>query len=165
MKLIMCVDENWGIGNDGDLLIKIPEDLKHFQSITEDSVVIMGRKTLDSLPNGKPLKNRVNVVLTRQSPKNSNKNLIYVNTLKDILFLNEIAKACDKRVYIIGGESIIEQLLPYIDSAYITYVRGKFQADKHMPNLDEVDDWKMVSESETKYYYDMEYTYRFYGRK
>ena len=159
MNLIAAVDNKWGIGYKNKLLISIPDDMKCFKEITMGKVCVMGRKTLESLPGGRPLSGRVNIVLTADSTYKKN-DVIVVNSVEAAL---EKLKDYDtKDVFIIGGESIYEQFMPYVDTAYITYIDYAYQSDKHLTNLDKLPQWKLVKESEEQTYFDVEYYYRKY---
>ena len=142
MELIAAADKNWAIGRDGKLLCHLPGDLKYFKEKTTGKTVVMGRKTLESLPGSKPLPNRRNIVLT-----------------KDPSFEKE---GCE---IVHSGASVYEQLLPYCDSCYITKIDACFDADTYIVNLDERDDFQLEWHSQP-----MEengFTYRFtrYDRK
>ena len=141
MNLIVAVDENWGIGYIGKIQWHIKEDMAYFKSKTIDKTVIMGRKTLDSFKNGKPLKNRKNIVLTRDMDFKRD-DVIVVNTIEQALKKIENENSSD--VYVIGGESIYQALIPYCDKAYVTKVHGIFKADKHFLNLDNDPQWTAV---------------------
>lgn len=161
MNLIVAVDENWGIGYQNKLLISIPDDMKFFRETTSGNVVIMGKKTLLSFPNGRPLKNRENIVITHDKNFECDGATI-VHSIEEAL---EAAKKFDtKNIYVIGGGSIYEQMLPYVDTAYVTYIDFAYQADTRFPNLDENDEWKLVEESEEQTYFDVEYYFRKYER-
>ncbi len=144
MKAIVAVDENWGIGKNGGLLLSIPEDMKFFRTVTKDAIVVMGRKTLDSFPGGRPLKNRVNVVLTRDVnfTREGTVALRDVEELKK--FLDKQDK--DKEVFVIGGGSIYRQLIDLCDTAYVTKIYKKFDSDTFFPNLDENPEWFISEE-------------------
>lgn len=134
MKMIVAVDENWAIGNGNQLLCHIPEDLKYFKKKTTGKVVIMGRKTLESLPGGKPLPNRTNVILT--SDMNFEKEgCIVVHSVDEVLALKE--KFDDADLMVTGGASVYKQLLPYCDTCYVTKIHERFEADTFIPNLDQ----------------------------
>ena len=110
MNLIVAADKNWGIGKDNKLLVSIPSDMKFFRQETMGKVVVMGRKTLESFPNGLPLKNRTNVVLT--SDKNYQvKDAVIVHSIDEVL--EELKKYDDDEIYVIGGGKVYEELLPY----------------------------------------------------
>ena len=162
MKLIVAVDRKWGIGNKGDLLISIPEDMKFFKEKTTGNTVVMGKNTLLSLPGGKPLKNRNNIVIALERDFNVD-GCIMAYSIEEFL---EKANDFDKdNIFVIGGGSIYKQLLPYCDTAYITYIDKEFEADTFIPNLDELSDWKIESQSEEKEYDGIKYVYRTYVKK
>ena len=116
MNIIVAVDKNWAIGKDNKLLVSIPADMKMFRQETTGKVVVMGRKTLESFPNGLPLKNRTNIVLTGNKDYNV-KDAIIVHTVEELL--EEIKKYPSEEVYCIGGDSVYKQLLPYCDTAHV----------------------------------------------
>lgn len=156
MIMIAAVDSNWAIGNKGQLLVSIPADLRRFSQFTTGKTVILGRKTLDTFPGGRPLKNRRNIVLTRdKSYKLPDAEVVYdINSLFDI-----IKEAQNDDIYVIGGSSVYNQLLPYCDVAYITKIDYKYEADAYLPNLDEDPEWECVEESDEQTYYDLIYTF------
>lgn len=160
--MIVAVDKNWAIGNKGKLLLSIPADMKFFRETTTGNVVIMGKNTLKSFPNGLPLKNRVNIVLTRDTAFTA-KDAVVVHNIEAAL--EEAAKYQDKEIYIIGGASVYEQLLSYCDTAYITYIDYSYEADCYFPNLDNNEEWALTEESEEQTYFDVEYYFRKYERK
>ena len=163
MNVIVAADKNWGIGKNNQLLVSIPADMKMFREETSGKVVVMGRKTLESFPNGLPLKNRTNIVITKNKDYDA-KGAIVVHSIEEAL--EEIKKYPTEDVYCIGGDSIYEQMLPYCDTAYVTYVDYEYAADTFIPNLDEMpDEWEMVEESEENTYFDLEYYFRTYKRK
>lgn len=146
MKLIVAVCEDWGIGKDGDQPFYIPEDLQYFKAKTLGKVMVMGRVTLAALPNG-PLKRRKNVVLTRDA------SLVVAgasacNSLQELSQYLSQYNADD--IFVIGGQQIYEQLLPYCDTAYVTKIFATSPTDRFFPNLDNMDNWQLYSQSETK---------------
>lgn len=161
MNIIVAVDKNWGIGYKNKLLISIPDDMKFFRTTTTDKVVIMGKNTLLSFPNGRPLKNRVNIVITRDKSFKC-EGAIVVHSIEEAI--EETKKYNSEDVYIIGGGSIYEQMLDYADTAYVTYIDYAYQADTRFPNLDERSEWKLAEESEEQTYFDVEYYFRKYTR-
>lgn len=161
MNLVVAVDKNWAIGNNGQLLVRIPDDMRNFRSLTEGNVVILGKKTLATFPGGKPLKNRVNIVMTRKGLE-PHTDAIAAGSVDEVLELVKQYRTED--VYIIGGTSVYEQLLPYADTAYVTYVDYAYEADAYMVNLDESDEWELAEESEEQTYFDVEYYFRKYKR-
>ena len=161
MNIIVAADSNWGIGKNNQLLVSIPADMKMFRQETTGKVVVMGRKTLESFPNGLPLKNRTNIVLTGNKDYNV-KDAIIVHTVEELL--EEIKKYPSEEVYCIGGDSVYKQLLPYCDTAHVTKIDFAYEADSHFPNLDEMPEWKITAESEEQTYFDLEYTFVKYER-
>ena len=161
MKIIVAADKNWGIGKDNQLLVSIPADMKMFRQETTGKVVVMGRKTLESFPNGLPLKNRTNIVLTKNRHYDG-KGAILVHSMEELL--EEIKKYPSDEVYCIGGDSIYRQLLDLCDTAYITKIDYAYAADAYLPNLEERDDWKLCEESEEQTYFDVIYSYQTYRR-
>jgi len=159
MNLIVAVDKNWAIGKNNQLLVSIPDDMKFFRTVTTGKVVVMGRKTLESFPNGKPLKNRVNIVLTRD--KNYQvADAIVVHSKEELDA--ELKKYNSNDIFVIGGESIYRLLLDDCDRAFVTYIDYSYDADTFFPNLDEKKEWKIAEESEEQTYYDLEFYFRTY---
>ena len=161
MKLIVAVDANWGIGCKNELLVRIPADQRMFREKTTGNVVVMGRKTLESFPGSKPLKDRVNIVLTGEK-RDSAYGEIYVHSMDEVL--EELKKYSEDSIYIIGGETVYRQFLPYCDEAYVTKIDHKYEADAYFPNLDEDKEWKVTEESEEQTYFDITYTFLKYER-
>lgn len=162
MNLIVAVDKNWAIGKNNKLLVSIPDDMKFFRETTSGHVVVMGRKTLESFPNGKPLKNRVNIVLT--SDKNYSVNdAVVVNSLDELR--EELKKYNSDDIYVIGGDSVYKQLLDDCDVAHVTYIDYAYDADSYFPNLDANPNWEIAEESEEQTYYDLEFYFRKYVKK
>ena len=161
MKLIVAVDENWAIGNKGQLLISIPADHKMFRQETLGKVVVLGRKTLETFPQGLPLDNRTNIILSRRADYKV-KNASIVHDREELLKAVEDYNTDD--VYIIGGASVYEQFLDLCDTAIVTHLDREYVADAFFPNLDKDPEWEMVSESEEQVYFDTTYTFREYKR-
>ena len=161
MNLIVAVDKNWGIGKNNKLLTSIPADMKFFVSKTTGNVVVMGRKTLESFPNKKPLKNRVNIVLTR-NPDYQVEGAIVVRSDEELQA--ELAKYDSEKVFVIGGESIYKKMLNMCDVAYVTKMDYAYDADAHFPNLDEMDNWELAEAGEEETYFDLEYAFCTYRR-
>ncbi|MDX9917701.1 MAG: dihydrofolate reductase [Gudongella sp.] len=165
MNLIFAVDGNWKIGFGGQMLVEIEEDLHRFRRITEGHIVIMGRKTMEALPNQEPLENRINIIVTRNK-EFEKEGFLVVNSLVDLfILLNEIDPDKEKEVFITGGGTIARQLLLFCDRAYITKVFKDFRnADTFIPNLDLDDDWEVVEESKVHRQDDIYYRYVDYKR-
>ena len=162
MNLIVNVDRNWAIGYRGKLLVSIPEDMKFFRSETTGKVVVLGRKTLDTFPGGQPLKNRTNIILTR-NPNYQVKGAIICHSVEEVL--EELKKYNSEDVYIIGGESIYKEFLPYCDVAHVTRTDHVYDADAWFPNLEEDPAWVLTGESEEKTYFDLEFRFCRYERR
>lgn len=142
MEIIVAVDNKWGIGYDNDLLIHIPKDLKNFKELTTNNTIVYGRNTLYSFKNKKPLPNRNNVILSR------NKNLEVTNakiihSLEEILAYTKELEDKGEKVFVIGGEQIYNQLLPYCKGAYVTKIFQTFMANKHFPDIDRIGSWEI----------------------
>ena len=161
MNIIVAVDENWAIGNKGDLLVRIPNDQKIFQRETIGKVVVLGRKTLDTFPQKQPLVKRTNIILSR-NPEYTVKNAIVKHSLEELL--EELKKYKSEDIYIIGGSEIYQQLLPYCDVAHVTWIAHSYSADSYFPNLDKSLEWKMTAESDELTYFDIPYYFRKYER-
>ena len=162
MNLIAAVDKNWAIGKDNSLLVSIPDDMKFFRQTTTGNVVVMGRKTLESFPNKKPLKNRTNIVLT-SDPNYQVEGAIVVHSLEELQ--EELKKYDSDRIYVIGGESVYRQLLDQCDVAHITKIDFAYEADAWFPNLDENPEWEITADSEEQTYFDLEYYFYKYEKK
>lgn len=162
MKAILSADRNWGIGYQNRLLVSIPSDMKFFRQTTTGKVVVMGRKTLESFPNGLPLKNRTNIVLTKNKDY-SVKGAVLVHTEEELF--EELKKYSADDVYVIGGESVYRMLLPYCDTVYVTKIDHAFQADTFFPNLDEMGEWEMTEEGEEQTCFDLEFAFTKYERR
>ena len=161
MKIIVAADKNWAIGNKGELLVSIPNDHKMFRQETTGKVVVLGRKTLATFPEGRPLKNRTNIILSHNTSFTV-KDAVVVHSVDELL---ECAKEYSTDdVYIIGGASIYEQMLPYCDTAIVTKIDTSYEADAFFPDLDRSPEWKIVSESGEQTYFDLEYNFVTYKR-
>ena len=161
MNLIAAVDKNWAIGCKNKLLVSIPADMKFFRETTTGKVVVMGRKTLESFPNGMPLKKRTNIVLTHDKTYKV-PDAILVHSMEELH--EELKKYPSEDIYVIGGETIYKQLLNECDVAHITKIDYEFEADAYFPNLDELPDWKITQDSEEQTYFDLVYYFYKYER-
>lgn len=161
MNLIAAVDKNWAIGCKNKLLVSIPADMKFFRETTIGKVVVMGRKNLESFPNGMPLKKRTNIVLTHDKTYKV-PDAILVHSMEELH--EELKKYPSEDIYVIGGETIYKQLLDECDVAHITKIDYEFEADAYFPNLDELPDWKITQDSEEQTYFDLEYYFYKYER-
>ena len=161
MKLIVAADRNWAIGKNNKLMWSIPADMKFFRETTQGNVVIMGRKTLESFPQGQPLKNRVNIVITR-NPSYKVKDAVVDHSVEEAI---EESRKYDGDVFVIGGESIYRAMLPYCDTALVTRIDYAYEADTWFPNLDEDEEWELTDEGEEQTCFDLEYAFTRYERK
>ena len=162
MNLIVAVDNNWAIGNKNELLIRIPNDQKHFREETTGKVVVLGRKTLATFPQGLPLPNRTNIILSR-NPGFQVKGGIVVHSIEELL--EELKNYADEDIYVIGGESVYRQMLPYCSVAHVTKIDHEYQADAYFPNLDEDGEWEITADSDEQTYFDIAYEFLRYERK
>lgn len=137
MELIVAVYEDWGIGKDGTQPVALSADRKFFRQTTQNAWVIVGRKTLADFPGGKPLPNRVNLVLTAQAL--TIPGAVVVHSPQEAA---ELAKG--KKCFVIGGGSVYRQMLPYCGAAYVTKVHLAPQSDTFFPNLDTLPDWQIA---------------------
>ena len=136
MNVIVAVDRNWAIGRDGDQLVYISEDLKHFKALTAGHPVLLGRKTLATFPGGRPLKGRRNLILSR-NPDFAPEGAEVFSSLEALL------AAAPEDAFVIGGASVYASLLDRCDTAYITKIDRAFpEADCFFPNLDERPEWR-----------------------
>lgn len=145
MNLIVAVDKNWGIGKDGQLLASIPGDMKFFKDTTMGKVVVMGRKTLETLPKKQGLKGRINYVITRNKNFKA-ENAMTINSDEELE--KELSKYDDDAIFIIGGASIYEKFVDKCNICYITKMDKDLNADRFMINLDKKENFKQVSVSE-----------------
>ncbi len=143
---ILSADKKYGIGKKNGLLFSLPIDMKFFRTTTINHVVAMGENTLLSFPNSKPLKNRTHIVLSADNTHNY-EGVINVHSFSD--FLNKIKEYSLKEdVYIIGGASIYNQMIPYVDEVLLTKVDEDGGAEVFFHNLDEDDNFECIEEGE-----------------
>lgn len=161
MNIIVAADNNWAIGNRNRLLVSIPRDQKNFREETTGKVVVLGRKTLETFPQGQPLQNRTNIILSRDAGYRV-KGAAVVHSLEELL--EELKKYDSKDVYIVGGESVYRQMLPYCDTAHVTRIDRAYEADTYFPDLDRDPQWKIVADSDEQTYFDIAYTFLKYQR-
>ena len=161
MNLIVAVDKNWAIGKNNRLMWSIPADMKFFRETTRGNVVIMGRKTLESFPQGQPIKNRVNIVITR-NPGYKVKGAVVVHSVEEAV---EEARKYEGEIYVIGGESIYREMLSLCDTAFVTKIDHAYDADTYFPNLDQDEEWRMTKISEEQTCFDLEYYFTVYEKR
>lgn len=162
MNIIAAVDKNWAIGRKGKLLVSIPNDHKHFREETLGKVVVLGRRTLQTFPQGMPLEGRKNIVLSRDGQYRV-KGAEVVHSLEELW--QALKPYSSRDVYCIGGESVYRQLLPYCDTAHITKIDHTYEADAYFPNLDRDSRWEITADSDEQTYFDIAYTFFRYERR
>ena len=141
MQAIVAVSQSWGIGKDGRLLFRLSADLRRFKALTTGRTVVMGRKTLQSLPGGKGLPNRRNLVLSRRmdyAPENA----------EVVTSVEALLRTAGEDAFVIGGQQVYEQLLPHCERVHVTKVLADAPADAFFPNLDEDHAWRIASVSD-----------------
>ncbi len=162
MNMIVATEKNWGIGKDGQLLTHLSGDLKYFKERTMGKAVVMGRKTLESLPGGRPLPGRTNIVLTA-NPDYKKEGCIIVRSM------DKLRKKCAEfpadGVMIIGGATLYNELMEQCDSLFITKIYEEFEADAFIKNADELPDYKVVWQSEMQEEHGIKYQFFEYKRE
>lgn len=173
ISAIVAVDKDWGIGFEGQLLEHLPPDMKYFKELTSGNIVVMGRKTWDSLPK-KPLPNRHNVVISSTLPPTPLPQIITnmeipvtIISLDD--FINGGRPLKERQfptdVFVIGGGEIYKQLLPYCDRVYVTFIgKSHENVDTYFPNLDKDPNWEVSTCTELRDYGNIPYAFLTYDR-
>ncbi len=156
MKLIVAVDERWGIGKNRDLLISIPDDMMYYRQTTRGKVVVMGYTTLLSLPNSKPQPGRLNLVLADIEGLKV-PGAVVCGSMEQLIRL--IGCFDEDDVFDIGGGSMYRQLLPYCKGAHITKMAFDGEADTFIPNLDDLPEWSVKSTTEEKEFDGIRYAF------
>jgi dihydrofolate reductase len=141
LNIIVATDKNRGIGRDGQLLFRIPEDMRHFRRVTEGKIVVMGRKTYESLPGGGPLKGRLNIVLSSDRSF-ATKDAIICRSLKELF--EKLKQFEPDDVFVLGGQKVYEELLPYCKYAYVTEYDAAFAADRQFPDIRHTAGWALA---------------------
>lgn len=162
MNLIVAADNNWAIGNGNRLLVSIPNDQKHFREETVGKVVVLGRKTLQTFPQGLPLKDRTNIILSANTGY-AVKGAKVVHSLQELF--GELVRYRREEIYVVGGESVYRQLLPYADTAQVTKIDHTYAADAYFPDLDRDPEWEIAADSDELTYFDVPYRFLKYERK
>ncbi len=143
IRAIVHVDKEWGIGKGNDMMFSLPKDMKFFRETTMGHTVVMGGNTLRSFPNGKPLKNRTNIVLSRGQVRDDCIIVRDYTTLKE-----ELKARQNEDVYIIGGGAVYKELLPYCEEVLVTKVDAIGGAEVFFPDLDKSESFICVDEGE-----------------
>ena len=143
MNIIAAVDKHWAIGNRGRLLVTIPDDQKLFREETKGKVIVMGRKTLESFPGGKPLPDRLNIVLTQQVEFDAPEGVVQVHSLPELArTLRELGR---DDVYLVGGASVYARLKDVCKGGYVTHIRHAYDgAEVFFPDLSKDDRWELA---------------------
>ena len=162
MNLIVAADKRWGIGRDGGLLASIPTDMKYFKEHTTGKVVVMGRKTLESMPRRRGLPNRINYVLTT-NPDYEAERCIIVNS-EDELW-KELAQYEPDDVFLIGGAALYNRFYKMCDKLYVTKIDADLDADTFITCFDDDPDYEVISESEPVTENGITFRFVVYGRK
>ena len=160
MRAILSADEHWGIGRENRLLVRIPQDMKYFRNETVGKAVIMGRKTLESFPGGKPLKERVNIVLSKD--RDYRPGGVVAHSVEEAL--EAVRDYVPEDVYCIGGGSVYRLFLPYCDTVFVTRIQYTYEADTYFPDLDALPEWRLAGSSEEQTYFDLAYEFCRYER-
>ncbi|MGN0395028.1 MAG: dihydrofolate reductase [Coprococcus sp.] len=159
MKFIAAVDENWGIGYKGRLLARISEDQKNFKNVTMGHVVVLGRKTLEEFPHAKPLAGRINIILSHDIHYTVD-GAVVVHSIDELF--HELKNYDTNDIFVIGGQSVYDKLIPYCDKAYITKIYKSYEADAFIENLDKNSNWRIEEEGENKQYNDISFNFNIY---
>ena len=148
MQIIVNVNPRWGIGSENQLLVWIRADMRRFRSMTTDHTIIVGRKTLETFPGGKPLPNRENIIMTRDPVFSVNGAIVCRSE-------DELRRVLSERdpdtVFVCGGEQIYRQLLPYCSAAHVTLTYTDAKADRFFPNLNMLPNWILTEVGEKQY--------------
>ena len=161
MYAIVAVSKNWGIGKDNELLFSIPEDMKYFREMTAGKTIIMGRNTLESFPNGAPLKNRRNIIISTNEDYVVEGAEIVHSPAQALELLSELP---EDEIYVVGGSEVYRAMLPFCEKAFVTKVRKGAEADRFFPDLDSLPDWKLSQEGEEKEHEGLRYRFCVYER-
>ena len=161
MNILVSVDKNWAIGIGDKKLVSIPNDNNLLREETRGKVVIVGRKTYESLQNS--LYDRKVIVLSKNNNyKLKDKTVVHsVSECMDYISKNNIN---NNDVFVLGGESIYKEFLPYVDTVHVTFIDFEYHADKFFENLDISNAWKKIIETEEETYFDLAYYFRMYKK-
>ncbi|RGB78127.1 dihydrofolate reductase [Anaerococcus nagyae] len=159
MKIILAVDENWGIGKGNEMLFHLSTDLKHFKEETIHNIVIMGRNTYESMGGG--LTDRKNIVLSRNTDYKLDDAKVF-NDYKEVLSFVENSP---KEAYVIGGSQIVDIFLPFCNEAIITKIYASRDADTYLHNFDKDNNFEIINKSGTNKENGIKFEYITYRRK
>jgi len=160
MRAVVNVSPEWGIGSENRLLVRIRADMRRFRTLTTGGTIIIGRKTLETFPNGSPLPNRENIVLTRDSSFHADGAIVLhqLSELKNLISLRD-----PDAVFVCGGEQIYRQLLPYCSDALVTLTYSFADADRYFPNLNLLSNWVLTEVGEKQYENDQAFRFLKYS--
>lgn len=161
MNLMVTADENWAIGKGNQVSIRIPREQKLFMEETAGKVIVMGRKTFQNIYQGLAVQGRTNIILSENKALQI-KGATVVHSIAELL--EEIAQYPTEDVYVVGGESVYRQLLPYCTVAHVTKLDHAYAADKYVENLDQSSEWKLTADSDEQTYFDIAYEFRKYEK-
>ena len=159
MDAVVALYEDWGIGADGTQPVTVSADRKHFRALTEGAAVIVGRKTLEDFPGGRPLKNRYNIVLSRQAQEIPGAEI--VRTPEEALAAADRHSPC----YVIGGASVYRAMWPYIDRVWATHIRSAPASDSFFPDLSRDPAWRVAEEGPWQEENGIEYRFCTYEKR
>ncbi len=162
MNIIVTADENWAIGRGGRPLVEIPAERRLFRQETAGKTLVVGRKTLQSFPGGKPPGHCETIVLTAD-PSFKVRGALTVSSVEELLSMLEGRDTGD--IYVAGGESVFNALLPYCDTVHVTKIDYAYAADAHFPDLDSDPDFEITADSDEQTYFDLTYHFLRYQRK
>ena len=178
MKAIVACDKNWGIGKGNDLLFHLPGDMAYFRKTTKGGIIIIGRRTLESFPGGRPLPDRVNIVITRNKDYQAEDCIVCHSPEEAALVaatldfegafasgLNAEPEAPEEKIFVCGGGQIYEMMMPYCEKVLVTKIDAEAEADTFFPNLDADPDFELVRESEPREENGISYRFTQYERK
>lgn len=162
MNIIVAVDSNWGIGYNGTQPVVLPEDRGFFRKITSGGTVIVGRRTLADFPAGRPLKNRRNIIMSTD-PDFTVEGAEVAHSVEEAIALTAVGRS--NRVFVIGGARVYEQFLPYCERAFVTRIRGEYDADSFFENLDLSPNWELQKKGAPRFHDGVEYSFDVYRNK
>ncbi len=165
ISAIVAVDKNWGIGFEGQLLERLPPDMKYFKETTENHMVICGRKTWESIPaKNKPLSNRIAIIISSKGFK-VEPGAVFLDMPHAMTHINQVKDDNDQEWFVIGGGEIYKQLLPYCDRVYVTQIlKSHENVDTYFPNLDKDPNWEVSTCTELRDYGNIPYAFLTYDR-
>lgn len=146
MNFIVAADLDYGIAKNGDLLARLPKDLQFFKEKTLGNVVIMGRKTLESLPGKKPLPGRTTLILSR-SPEYTCEQAMVLHSVQEVLTWLKERQIPEEQVFVSGGAEIYRLFMPYCQAGYLTKIYHHFDADQRIENIEQKPDWQEIERS------------------